>query len=164
MVWISFTSTTTDKKETMERFGNGGTFFKLNILFGRDISALSLFPGERELLLLPNSVFEVKVALSADEVNVPFPFRHTEGELFSWLCILIFFCLYFDLATLALLTGSRAGGFWHFASRRGSHHFAASEAFHLRREWMRFSCAGLPNTDERVKIAGGYSFDLRNPS
>jgi hypothetical protein len=52
----------------MLQFGAGGTFFKLKILYGRDISDLSLFPIERELLLLPNSVFTVQAALSSTEV------------------------------------------------------------------------------------------------
>jgi hypothetical protein len=68
VTWISFNSTTTDNKQTLQQFGNGGTFFKLSI-FGHDISPLSLFPEEGELLLLPNSVFKVLTALSSREVS-----------------------------------------------------------------------------------------------
>ena len=67
MTWISFNSTTTDKRKTMQHFGNGGTFFRISC-YGRDISPLSLFAEENELLLLPNSVFKVQTALSSREV------------------------------------------------------------------------------------------------
>jgi len=69
VTWIDFKSTTTDSEQTLRQFGSGGTFFKLAIRFGRDISPLSLFPDENELLLLPNSVFKVKTALSSGEVS-----------------------------------------------------------------------------------------------
>ncbi len=52
----------------MAQFGGGGTFFKMDILYARDLSSLSLFPDERELLLMPNSVFTVQTALSSTEV------------------------------------------------------------------------------------------------
>ena len=68
VVWVSFTSTTTDKSQTLRQFGNGGTFFKIKTKYGRDIGPLSLFPTEREILLLPNSVFVVKSVLSSEEV------------------------------------------------------------------------------------------------
>ena len=76
MAWISFNSTTTDSDQTLRQFGSGGTFFKLIICNGRDISALSLFADESELLLLPNSVFKVLTVLSSREVSsraVPAP-------------------------------------------------------------------------------------------
>ena len=69
VVWIGFTSTTTDRKQTLDQFGAAGTFFKLKIRYGRDISSLSLFPEECELLLEPNSVFTVQTALSSSEVG-----------------------------------------------------------------------------------------------
>ena len=69
MAWISFNSTTTDSKQTLRQFGSGGTFFKLLIRNGRDISPLSLFAEESELLLLPNSIFKVHTVLSSREVN-----------------------------------------------------------------------------------------------
>jgi NAD:arginine ADP-ribosyltransferase len=74
VTWISFNSTTTDNKQTLQQFGNGGTFFKLSI-FGRDITQLSLYPEENELLLLPNSVFKVLTALSSREVSSGAPTR-----------------------------------------------------------------------------------------
>jgi hypothetical protein len=52
----------------MQHFGSGGTFFKISC-YGRDISALSLFAAEKELLLLPNSVFKVRISLSSLEVT-----------------------------------------------------------------------------------------------
>jgi hypothetical protein len=67
VTWIGFSSTTTDKKQTLQQFGNGGTLFKITN-HGFDISLLSLFRGENELLLLPNSGFVVKTALSSHEV------------------------------------------------------------------------------------------------
>jgi hypothetical protein len=69
VTWIGFNSTTTDKKQTLQHFGNGGTLFRLVIRSGRDISLLSLFSGESELILMPNSVFTVKIALSSQEVS-----------------------------------------------------------------------------------------------
>ena len=69
VAWISFNSTTTDSSQTLRQFGSGGTFFKLLIRNGRDISPLSLFAEESELLLLPNSVFKVLTVLSSREVN-----------------------------------------------------------------------------------------------
>jgi hypothetical protein len=81
VTWIAFNSTTTDRKQTLQQFGSGGTFFKLLIRNGIDISPLSLFAGENELLLLPNSVFKVRTALSSSEVNCLRP-PHTSSACF----------------------------------------------------------------------------------
>jgi len=69
VVWVSFTSTTTDKDRTLKQFGKGGTFFRIKTKYGRDIGPLSLYPSEKEILLLPNSFFEVTSVFSAQEVH-----------------------------------------------------------------------------------------------
>jgi len=81
VVWIGFTSTTTDRQHTLKQFGSSGTFFKIKILYGRDISGLSLFPDECELLLMPNSVFTVQTALSSAEVTPMLPPSGIERSL-----------------------------------------------------------------------------------
>jgi hypothetical protein len=68
MCWTSFTSTSTIKGNTLKCFGAGGTLMKLDVIDGRDISGLSLFQDEMEVLLPPNSTFKVTVALSSEQV------------------------------------------------------------------------------------------------
>ncbi len=60
---------TLDNNETLKTFGNCGTLMKLDVLGARDISALSVFPEEAELIMLPNSLVEVVLTLSAQEVR-----------------------------------------------------------------------------------------------
>ena len=43
--------------------------FKFDIREGRDISTLSLYRSENEVLLLPNSTFTVSATLSSEEVS-----------------------------------------------------------------------------------------------
>jgi len=65
VTWTAFTSTTTDKETTMRKFGSGtkgGTYVKIEVTDGRDISAFSPF-AENERLLLPNATFTVVQAL-----------------------------------------------------------------------------------------------------
>ena len=66
----------------MKNFGSGGTFFSIKTKNGRDIRALSLYTGESELLLFPNSVFKIKTALSSQEVNITMSCRHALGALY----------------------------------------------------------------------------------
>jgi hypothetical protein len=66
---ITFTATTRNKDDTIKAFGNGGTLFKLKIFDGRDISKLSLYESEMEVILWPNSTFRVTATLSSDEVR-----------------------------------------------------------------------------------------------
>ncbi len=54
---------------TLSSFGSNGTLFKIEIREGRDISKLSLFSRENEVLLPPNSTFRVAATLSSDEVQ-----------------------------------------------------------------------------------------------
>jgi hypothetical protein len=72
---ITFTATTRNKDDTIKAFGNGGTLFKLKIFDGRDISKLSLYESEMEVILWPNSTFRVTATLSSDEVFDPHPRR-----------------------------------------------------------------------------------------
>ena len=67
--WISYSSTTSDNESTLRQFGGEGTLFKISVDSARDVSKLSLFPEEREVLLLPNSTFKVVATLSREEAR-----------------------------------------------------------------------------------------------
>jgi len=60
VVWVAFTSTC-KKRDTMLQFSDDakGTWMRIKITDGRDISAFSLKPNEGEVLLLPNAYFLV---------------------------------------------------------------------------------------------------------
>ena len=64
--WIAITSTTLDSTTILKNFGSGGTYFKLHIQDGRDISSLSLLCHEREVIAMPNSTFQVTLSLSSE--------------------------------------------------------------------------------------------------
>jgi len=76
IVWISFTSTSKDlsiAKQFMDDPNSKGTIMSIDVIEGKDISPFSLFP-EKEVLLLPNSSFEVKEITSShmkNLVNIP---------------------------------------------------------------------------------------------
>jgi len=69
VVWVAFTSAS-QNKEMMNQFSqsvkNQGTWMALNVTRGKDISEISLFKNETEVLLLPNTTFLVKDVLSDD--------------------------------------------------------------------------------------------------
>jgi serine/threonine protein kinase len=73
--WNSLSSTTTDREGTMRSFGNAasgsiaGTFVEIRALNAKNINVLSLVPSEKELVLLPNSVFRVISAVSFTRVQ-----------------------------------------------------------------------------------------------
>jgi serine/threonine protein kinase len=73
--WNSLSSTTIDKDGTMRSFGNAasgsiaGTFVEIRALNAKNINILSLVPSEKELVLLPNSVFRVISAVSFSHVQ-----------------------------------------------------------------------------------------------
>jgi len=65
--WVSFTSTSLDMnimKNFMNKSKTEGTFMQINVTEGKNISEFSLFPDEKELLLLPNSYFSVNEVIS----------------------------------------------------------------------------------------------------
>jgi len=66
--WVSFTSTSLDKtimNSFISKNKKEGTFLQINVIEGKDISEFSLFPNEKELLLLPNSQFVVDEVISS---------------------------------------------------------------------------------------------------
>jgi hypothetical protein len=75
IIWLtSITSTTTDKAETLLRFGTGasgrpGTLLQINAVDAKDISDFSKYKTENEYILTPNSCHMVKVALSSAQVS-----------------------------------------------------------------------------------------------
>jgi len=68
IVWIAFTSTSTQKDilKTFSQNVNLGTYMMLKVTQGKNIAPLSLFPSEGEVLLLPNSTFKVTQVLKDD--------------------------------------------------------------------------------------------------
>jgi len=67
IVWVAFTSTT-QQQNVMLTFSTlqQGTWMMLDVIEGKDISQISLFPNESEILLLPNSSFIVEDILSKE--------------------------------------------------------------------------------------------------
>ena len=68
------TSTTTDKKSTLERFGtsadgDGATFVEIRAIHAKDISMLSMFKSENELVLSPNSIFKVVACYTSEHLK-----------------------------------------------------------------------------------------------
>jgi len=62
--WIGFTSTSLDRNIIDTFIGKSkGTYMEINVIEGKDISMFSIFP-EKEVLLLPNSTFNVDQVLS----------------------------------------------------------------------------------------------------
>jgi len=74
VLWVAFTSTTTDIN-VMKRFtGDKGTWLAIDIEEGKEIQKFSMYPTESEVLILPNSKFIVKEVLSESMkklVNMP---------------------------------------------------------------------------------------------
>jgi len=69
VVWISFTSTSKDRSAVVnfiDKNNSKGTFMQINVIEGKDISPFSLFPSEQEVLLHPNSTFEVNEIISSE--------------------------------------------------------------------------------------------------
>lgn len=72
VTWVGFTSTTTDKDETMRRFAGGGagggsggaTFVQADVADARDVSVFSPVP-EAERPMMINSTFHVVVVVAA---------------------------------------------------------------------------------------------------
>ncbi len=62
--WHAVTSATTDKQSTLQRFGtssdgDGATFVEIRAIHAKDISPLSMFKSENELVLSPNTMLKV---------------------------------------------------------------------------------------------------------
>ncbi len=77
IVWnVSVTSTTTDRKKTLEQFagdrskpGTIGTFLKISAILAKNVKPFSMIPKENELLLKPNSHLKIKIVLPSEEVS-----------------------------------------------------------------------------------------------
>jgi len=67
--WIGFSSTSLEKdliKNFVDKPNQKGTYMIIKAIEGRDISGLSKYPSEAEIILLPNSQFMVEDILSND--------------------------------------------------------------------------------------------------
>ena len=73
-IWWYYTSSSTLERDEVayKRFAKGaGTLMEITgVLNAKDIRALSMIPAEDELLILPNTEFKVKFALSCDEARL----------------------------------------------------------------------------------------------
>jgi hypothetical protein len=72
--WNAVTSTTTDKKSTLQRFGtssdgDGATFVEIRAIHAKDISPLSMVKSENELALSPNTMFKVVACYTSEHLN-----------------------------------------------------------------------------------------------
>jgi hypothetical protein len=67
--WPAFSAMSKDKSKALKFAKNNGLLFEVEVLSGRDISKLSMYPHEKEVLLMPYSQFEV-VDVIEDEVPV----------------------------------------------------------------------------------------------
>jgi hypothetical protein len=72
--WNAVTSTTTDKKSTLQRFGtsadgDGATFVEIRAIHAKDISPLSMVKSENELALSPNTMFKVVACYSSEHLS-----------------------------------------------------------------------------------------------
>ncbi len=68
------TSTTIDKKSTLQKFGtsadgDGATFVEIRAIHAKDISLLSMFKSESELVLSPNSMFKVVACYTSEHLK-----------------------------------------------------------------------------------------------
>lgn len=59
MYWSAFSSTSTNRTIAEKFADKAGVIFRIDIVKGKDISALSAIPGESEILLPPNAAFFV---------------------------------------------------------------------------------------------------------
>ncbi len=72
--WNAVTSTTTDKKGTLQRFGtsadgDGATFVEIRAIHAKDISPLSMVKSENELALAPNTMFKVVASYTSEHLQ-----------------------------------------------------------------------------------------------
>jgi hypothetical protein len=75
-IWLNaLTSTTTDRSQTLEQFGQGasgrpGTLMQIIAVDAKDIQAFSPYP-ESELVIPPNSCHSVETVLDSVQVKRP---------------------------------------------------------------------------------------------
>ena len=68
------TSTTTDKKETLKKFGtsadsDGSTFVEIRAINAKNITPLSMVKSENELALSPNTMFKVVASYTSEHLK-----------------------------------------------------------------------------------------------
>jgi hypothetical protein len=70
VIWITFSSCSRSKEVALNHNqSNTKTLFTIEHQSGRDIAAYSLYPKEKETILVPNTVFEVVSATSDDKMD-----------------------------------------------------------------------------------------------
>eukprot|EP01124_Arcella_intermedia_P012403 TRINITY_DN18751_c0_g1_i1.p1 TRINITY_DN18751_c0_g1~~TRINITY_DN18751_c0_g1_i1.p1 ORF type:complete len:666 (+),score=140.14 TRINITY_DN18751_c0_g1_i1:23-2020(+) len=74
VVWVTVTSTSQNPEVPQSFLKKGdGTLCRIEVIEGKDISQLSFYKKEKEVLLLPNSYFEVSEFLKEDLVQLILP-------------------------------------------------------------------------------------------
>ncbi len=72
VIWWHYTSSSSLHRETAYKYfaRRSGTLMEITrVRNAKDIRALSMIPAEGELLILPNTEFKVKLALSCDQAQ-----------------------------------------------------------------------------------------------
>jgi len=83
VIWPAFTSTSTSVN-LISYFANiRGTWASMDIVEGKDISKLSIYPQESELLLLPNSEFRVEEILGPSTKRLVIEFSKLPPNSFA---------------------------------------------------------------------------------
>jgi len=83
VIWPAFTSTSTSVS-LLSSFANiRGTWASMDIVEGKDISKLSIYPQESELLLLPNSEFRVEEILGPSTKRLVIEFSKLPPNSFA---------------------------------------------------------------------------------
>ncbi len=68
--WYYIQSTSTDHDTAYANFATGGTLMVISCLYNaKDIQELSMIPAEREILVIPNTEFKVKLTLTSDDAQ-----------------------------------------------------------------------------------------------
>ena len=68
--WYYIQSTSTDHDTAYANFAAGGTLMVISCLHNtKDIQELSMIPAEREILVIPNTEFKVKLTLTSDDAQ-----------------------------------------------------------------------------------------------
>ena len=72
--WNAVTSTTTDKKSTLQRFGtsadgDGATVVEIRAIHAKNISPFTMIPSENELVLSPNTMLKVVACYTSERLK-----------------------------------------------------------------------------------------------
>jgi len=82
VIWPAFTSTSTSSSILSSFANTKGTWASMDIVEGKDISKLSIYPQESELLLLPNSEFRVEEILGTSTKRLVIEFHKLSPNAF----------------------------------------------------------------------------------